>query len=104
MLVSTAIAIATGATAMADIAVLGQLAPVLGSAPSGSTVRWVLVLATDRMLARTAQAKAEDPQARLAAGRGRRRVPPDPGRGKGPDRLAGHRHGRHPCHGLLTCA
>jgi hypothetical protein len=33
VLVSTAIAIALGATAMTDIAVLGRLAPVLGPAP-----------------------------------------------------------------------
>jgi len=58
VLVSTAIAIATGATAMADIAVMGQLAPVLGDAPSGSTVRRVLDLATDRMLDRIARARA----------------------------------------------
>ncbi|MGH3166288.1 MAG: transposase, partial [Trebonia sp.] len=57
-LVSTAIAIALGATAMADIAVLGQLAPVLGPAPSDSTVRRVLDLATDQMLTRIAQARA----------------------------------------------
>jgi hypothetical protein len=58
VLVPTAIAIAMGATAMADIAVLGQLAPVLGAGPSGSTVRRVLDLATDRVLTRTAQARA----------------------------------------------
>jgi hypothetical protein len=58
VLASTAIAIAMGATAMADIAVLGQLAPVLGPAPSGSTVRRVLDLATDRTLTRIAQARA----------------------------------------------
>jgi hypothetical protein len=58
VLVSTAIAIAMGATAMADIAVLGQLSPVLGPAPSGSTVRRVLDLATDRTLTRIAQARA----------------------------------------------
>ena len=58
VLISTAIAIAMGATAMADIAVLGQLSPVLGPAPSGSTVRRVLDLATDRTLARIAQARA----------------------------------------------
>jgi hypothetical protein len=57
VLTSTAIAIAMGATAMADIAVLGQLAPVLGAAPSGSTVRRVLDLATDRALTRIAQAQ-----------------------------------------------
>jgi len=58
VLVSTAIAIAMGATAMADIAVLDQLAPVLGAAPSDSTVRRVLDMATDRMLARIARARA----------------------------------------------
>lgn len=58
VLVSTAIAIALGATAMADIAVLDQLAPVLGTAPSGSTVRRVLGLASDRVLLQVAQARA----------------------------------------------
>ena len=58
VLVSTAIAIALGATAMADIAVLGQLGPALGPAPSASTVRRVLDLASDRTLARIAQARA----------------------------------------------
>jgi len=58
VLVSTAIAIALGATAMADIAVLGQLGPALGPAPSPSTVRRVLDLASDRTLARIAQARA----------------------------------------------
>jgi len=38
VLVSTAIAIALGATAMADVAVLGQLSPVLGDAPSASSL------------------------------------------------------------------
>lgn len=47
VLVSTAIAIALGATAIADIAVMGQLAPVLGPAPSASTARRALDLATD---------------------------------------------------------
>ena len=58
VLVSTAIAIALGATAMADIAILGQLGPALGPAPSASTVRRVLDLASDRMLTRIAQARA----------------------------------------------
>jgi hypothetical protein len=58
VLVSTAAAIAMGATAMADIEVLGQLAPVLGAAPSDSTVRRTLELADDRVLARIAQARA----------------------------------------------
>src|SRR5206468_9408604 len=58
VLTSTAIAIAMGATAMADIAVLGQLAPVLGTPPSGSTVRRVPAPAADRALSRTAHASA----------------------------------------------
>jgi hypothetical protein len=57
-LTSTAIAIAMGAAAMADIEVLGQLAPVLGAAPSDSTVRRTLNLADDRTLTRIAQARA----------------------------------------------
>ena len=39
VLVSVAAAIALGATSMSDIAVLAHLAPVLGTAPSGPTVR-----------------------------------------------------------------
>ncbi len=58
VLVSTAIAIAMGATAMADIAVLDHLALVLGAVPSGSTVRRVLGLASDPVLVRIAQARA----------------------------------------------
>ena len=58
VLVSTAIAIAMGATSMADIQVLDQLAPVLGAAPSDSTVRRVLDLASDRVLLKAAQARA----------------------------------------------
>jgi hypothetical protein len=58
VLVSTAIAIALGATAIADIAVMGQLAPVLGPAPSASTARRALDLATDQALTRIAQARA----------------------------------------------
>jgi Transposase DDE domain group 1 len=58
VLVSTAIAIAMGATAMADIAVLDQLALVLGTAPSGSTVRRVLGLACDQILVKVSQARA----------------------------------------------
>ena len=57
-LVSAAIAIAMGATAMADIEVLDQLAPVLGPAPSDSTLRRTLNLADDRTLTRAAQARA----------------------------------------------
>src|SRR6516162_11621386 len=38
-LVSMAVAIALGATSMADIAMLGHHAPVLGAEPSDTTVR-----------------------------------------------------------------
>jgi hypothetical protein len=58
VLTSTAIAIAMGATSMCDIEVLGQLEPVLGAAPSDSTVRRTLSLADDRVLTRIAQARA----------------------------------------------
>jgi hypothetical protein len=56
--VSMAIAIALGATSMSDIAVLAQLGPVLGAAPSGSTVRRALGLADARTLGKIAQARA----------------------------------------------
>jgi hypothetical protein len=59
VLVSMAAAIALGATSMSDIAVLAHLAPVLGSAPSGPTVRRALDLAgTPAMLDRIARARA----------------------------------------------
>ena len=45
VLVSMAGAIALGAASMSDIAVLAQLSPVLGAAPSGPTVRRALDLA-----------------------------------------------------------
>jgi hypothetical protein len=44
VLVLMAAAIALGATSMNDIAVLAHLAPVLGSAPSGPTIRRALDL------------------------------------------------------------
>ena len=47
MLVSPAAAIALGATSMSDIALLAHLAPVLGNAPSGPTVRPALDLVID---------------------------------------------------------
>jgi Transposase DDE domain group 1 len=59
VLVSVAAAIALGATSMSDIAVLAHLAPVLGAAPSGPTVRRALDLAgTPAMLDRIARARA----------------------------------------------
>ena len=59
VLVSMAVAIALGATSMSDIAVLAHLAPVLGQAPSGPTIRRALDLAgTPVMLDRIARARA----------------------------------------------
>jgi hypothetical protein len=58
-LVSMASAIALGATSMSDIALLAHLAPVLGTAPSGPTVRRALDLAgTPSVLDRIARARA----------------------------------------------
>jgi hypothetical protein len=59
VLVSLAAAIALGATSMSDIALLAHLAPVLGTAPSGPTVRRALDLAgTPAALDRIARARA----------------------------------------------
>jgi len=59
VLVSMAAAIALGATSMSDIAVLAHLAPVLGRAPSGPTVRRALDLAgAPAVLDRIARARA----------------------------------------------
>ncbi len=59
-LVSMGVAIALGATSMSDIALLAHLAPLLGAAPSGPTVRRVLDLAgSPRMLDRIARARAK---------------------------------------------
>jgi hypothetical protein len=60
VLVSLAAAIALGATSMSDIALLAHLAPVLGDAPSGPTVRRALDLAgAPAMLDRIARARAK---------------------------------------------
>ncbi len=60
VLVSLAAAIALGATSMSDIALLAHLAPVLGDAPSGPTVRRALDLAgTPAVLDRIARARAK---------------------------------------------
>ncbi len=59
VLIAMAAAIALGATSMSDIALLSHLAPLLGAAPSGPTVRRALDLAgTPRMLDRIARARA----------------------------------------------
>ncbi len=58
-MVSLAAAIALGATSMSDIALLAHLAPVLGAAASGPTVRRALDLAgTPAVLDRIARARA----------------------------------------------
>lgn len=60
VLISMAAAIALGGTSMSDIALLSHLAPLLGAAPSGPTVRRALDLAgTPRMLDRIARARAK---------------------------------------------
>jgi len=60
VLASVAAAIALGATSMSDIAVLAHLAPVLGDAPGGPTVRRALELAGGAaMLERIARARAK---------------------------------------------
>ena len=60
VLVSLAAAIALGATSMSDIALLAHLAPVLGDAPSGPTVRRALDLAgTAAALDKIARARAK---------------------------------------------
>ena len=55
-----AVAIALGATSMSDIAVLAHLAPVLGTAPSGPTMRRALELGGGAaMLERIARGRAK---------------------------------------------
>ena len=94
-----AVAIPLGATSMSDIAVLAHLAPVLGTAPSGPTIRRALDPAdTPTMLDRIARARA----------RARAHVWTPAGfpwlaiAGEVPDRVAGHRHGRHAGHRTVT--
>ena len=57
-LVSMAVAIALGAASMSDIAVLAHQEPVLGAAPSDTTVRRTLELADPRTLDKIARARA----------------------------------------------
>ena len=103
MPVSVAMAIALGPASMSDIALLAHLAPVLGTAPSGPAARRALDLAgTPAMLYRIARARArarahawelieDTPTGFPVAGHCR----------EGPDRVAGHRHGRDPGHRQL---
>ena len=59
VLVSMAMAIALGAASMSDIALLAHLAPLLGTAASGATVRRTLDLAGDKKIRdRIARARA----------------------------------------------
>ena len=94
-----AVAIALGATSMNDIAVLAHQEPVLGAAPSDTTVRRTLELADDKTLDRIARARARvrahvwsliaaTPAGFPVAGRRREAA----------GRLAGHRPGRHADH------
>src|SRR5882724_8988611 len=57
-LVSMAVAIALGATSMSDIAVLAHQEPVLGAAPSDTTVRRTLELADPATMDKIARARA----------------------------------------------
>jgi hypothetical protein len=59
VLVQLAVAIALGATAMADIGVLRHQAAIFGSPPSDSTVRRALAELDERATARIAKARAE---------------------------------------------
>src|SRR6266571_4497096 len=58
-LVSMAVAIALGATSMNDIALLAHQEPVLGAAPSDTTVRRTLELADARTLDKIARVRAK---------------------------------------------
>jgi hypothetical protein len=92
VLVSVAVSIALGATSMSDIALLAHLAPVLGAAPSGPTVRRALELAgASGHAGRDRPRPRESPRARLDADRRHRRGVPVAGhRGERADRLGGH--------------
>ena len=57
-LISMAVAIMLGATSMSDIAVLAHQEPVLGAAPSDTTVRRTLELADARTLDKIARVRA----------------------------------------------
>ena len=103
VLVSLAAAIALGATSMSDIALLAHLAPVLGDAPSGPTVRRALDLAgTAAMLDKIARARAR------ARAHVWKLIEDTPAgfpwleiAGKTLAGWAGHRHGRHLGHRQL---
>ena len=84
---------------MSDIAVLAQLAPVLGAAPCGSTVRRDLDLADRPDAGPDRPGPGDGPGARLGADRGQPAgFPWLDVAGKVLAGLAGHRHGRHAGH------
>ena len=68
-LVSMAVAIALGATSMSDIAVLAHQEPVLGAAPSDTTVRRTLELADPAHAGQDRPGAGEGPRARVEADR-----------------------------------
>ena len=73
-LVSMAAVIVLGATSMNDIALLAHQEPLLGGAPSDTTVRRTLELADPRTLDKIARARARIRDPRVEAGRARRRA------------------------------
>jgi len=98
-LVSMAVAIALGASSMSDIAVLAHQEPVLGAAPSDTTVRRTLELADPRTLDKIARARA------AVRAHVRQLISARPAgfpwlaiAGKAAGRLAGHRPGRDADH------
>ena len=98
-LVSMAVAIALGATSMSDIAVLAHQEPVLGAAPSDTTVRRTLELADARTLDKIARARAAvraHVWQLICATAGR--VPVAGRRREAAGGLAGHRPGRDADH------
>ena len=98
-LVSMAVAIALGATSMSDIAVLAHQEPVLGAAPSDTTVRRTLELADPRDPGQDRPGAGGGPGARVAADlREAGRVPVAGHRREAAGGLAGHRHGRDADH------
>jgi hypothetical protein len=98
VLVSLAAAIALGATSISDIALLAHLAPVLGDAPSGPTVRRTLDLAgTAAALDKIARARAK---ARAHAWQliGGTRLPPEKRLRLPPPRRLARQYPRAPGH------
>jgi hypothetical protein len=101
-LVSMAVAITLGATSMNDIVLLAHQEPVLGAAPSDTTVPRRLELADRRTPDKIARVRAGGPRVRLVADRGDPRWVSVAGhRREAAGGRAGHRLGRHLDHGAL---